>query len=366
MEFEYSMDFIDEVQNLSAVAWADVASRLGYEDLTLSEVMGLLSPEADGHLEEMAKAAHSLTVKNFGRTIKLYSPLYISNSCINGCLYCGFSSRNAIERKTLGLNETLAEAEVIVSAGHRHILVVAGEDPHTTPIEFIEEVAAALRPRVAGLQIETQAFDETGYRRLSHAGVDGVTLYQETYDRKSYEKVHPYGPKRIFGARTSAIDAAGSAGMRFLGIGALLGLFDWRREAISLIAHARWLMKRHWRAFVTVSVPRIRDSASGFKMPSPVSDRDLAHLICVLRLSLPHSGISLSTREDAKLRGNLLPLGITQMSAGSVTSPGGYTKESVSGEQFQLEDCRSPQVVAEMLMKAGYDPVWKDWAKELS
>lgn len=321
---------------------------------------------AGEQFEKIAKAAHALTRQRFGNTIKLYAPVYISNSCINGCSYCGFRSSNKIERRTLAKEEVIKEAEAIMSKGHRHLLLVAGEDPKTVMIEMLEEIARALRPKAASLLIEVQPFDESGYRKLAEAGIDGVTLYQETYDRKTYEKMHPFGPKSKYGARLEAIDAAGRAGMRFLGIGALLGLFDWRKETLAIIEHARALMKRHWKSAVTISVPRIRDSASGFKMPCPVSDRDLAEMICALRLALPDCGIALSTREPASLRDKLLPLGITQMSAGSVTSPGGYTQESKTGEQFHLEDTRSPDAVASMLKNAGYDPVWKDWDATLS
>lgn len=332
----------------------DMPSLEYVQDLILGEM-------SDARLETLARTAHTLTLQRFGRTIKLYAPIYISNVCINGCRYCGFNSKSEVRRKTLNVAETLAEADAITSAGHRHILLVAGEDPTSCPITLIEEIGRALRPKVACLTIETQAFDEAGYRRLVAAGFDGVTLYQETYNEETYTRMHPYGPKGDFNSRLRAIDAAGSAGMRFLGIGALLGLSNWRDETIALIAHARWLMKRHWRSFISVSVPRIRDSAAGFTMPSPVSDRELVQIICTLRLALPDCGIVLSTREPAELRDRLFPLGITQMSAGSVTRPGGYTSNANTGEQFHLEDDRLPNEVARMLKTKGYDPVWKDW-----
>lgn len=331
------------------------------ENLSISDVASLLEDESKGHLEKLAQAAHELTVRIFGRTIKLYAPIYISNTCVNGCAYCGFANKNSIERRTLTPEEVLAEAEAITRTGHRQILIVAGEDPKNLPLEAIEKIARAIRPRVAQLSVEVQPFDEDGYKKLAAAGVDGVTLYQETYDRKVYEQMHPHGPKRIFGSRTNAIDAAGRAGMRFLGIGALLGLSNWREETLAIVAHARGLMKKYWKSAITISVPRIRSSESEFKMPSPVSDRELAHMISVLRLALPECGITLSTREPAELRDRLLPLGITQMSAGSVTKPGGYTERSRAGEQFHLEDNRPPAKVAAMLKNAGYDPVWKDW-----
>lgn len=359
------MNFLCEAKKAVPLPWRRIAPRLGHEDLSISEVATLLTSEAGDHIGEMARSADALSRRRFGRTIKLYAPVYISNSCINGCRYCGFNIHNDVERRTLTPDEAEREAQAIMSAGHRHILLVAGEDPRACPIGLIEEIARRIAPKAAALSIEVQPFDEAGYRRLARAGVDGVTLYQESYDEDVYIMMHPSGPKGRFASRLEAIDAAGRAGMRFLGLGALLGLSDWRKEALALIAHARWLMKKHWRAAVTVSVPRIRDSASGFKMPHPVTDRDLAQMIATLRLSLPDCGIVLSTREPAQLRDSLLPLGITQMSAGSVTNPGGYTRKESSAEQFHLEDDRSPDAVAMMLKKAGYDPVWKDWDSSL-
>lgn len=333
---------------------------------TPREIEELLAEQSDAGLEAMARRAQALTRQRFGRTIKLYAPIYLSNECVNGCRYCGFNATSGLARRTLTEGEAIAEAEAVLAKGHRHLLLVAGEDSHALPLERIAAIARAIRPRAAGLAIEVQPFDEAGYRALAAAGVDGVTLYQETYDAEIYARVHPSGPKRRFGSRREAIDAAGRAGMRFLGLGALLGLADWRTETRALIAHARELMQRHWRSAITISVPRIRDSAAGFAMPHPVADRDLAQMICCLRLALPDAGIVLSTREPAALRDRLLPLGVTQMSAGSVTSPGGHiAPQGGEGEQFHLEDTRTPDAIAAMLTKAGYDPVWKDWDPRL-
>ncbi len=357
---------LDDLKNSPSLPWSRVQRRLGAMDLSLAEAASLLTVEAADHLEEMAQAAHALTRQRFGKTVKLYAPIYLSNECINSCRYCGFNVKSSIERRTLSPALALEEAKAVIAKGHRHLLLVAGESPRAMPISLLEEIARAIRPLAAGLSVEVQPFDEAGYSRLAAAGVDGVTLYQETYDEGTYREMHPAGPKSIFGSRVDAIDAAGRAGMRFLGIGALLGLADWRAEALSLIVHARELMRTHWRAAISVSVPRIRDCASGFTPPHPVSDRELAQMIVALRLSLPDAGIVLSTREPAALRDSLLPLGITQMSAGSVTRPGGYTAEPGSGEQFHLEDARAPDEVAAMLAQKGYDPVWKDWDARLS
>ena len=315
----------------------------------------------DEQLEALAQRAHTLTVQRFGRTIKLYAPLYLSNSCINSCRYCGFNRSSGISRITLTVNEAIKEAEFLISQGHRHLLLVAGEDPSSVPLEYLEEIARKLRGRVAKLAIEVQPFDEASYKRLADAGVDGVTLYQETYHRETYGKMHPAGPKSDFDARLEATCAAGRAGMRFLGIGALLGLHDWRYEAAALIDHARTLKKKFWQSHIGISFPRIRDCASNFKMPCPVSDRELARMIIALRLELPDADLTISTREPAELRDCLIHLGLTQMSAGSVTSPGGYTKNKGAGEQFHIEDTRPSATFADMVSSKGYQPVWKDW-----
>ena len=345
--------------------------------LSHADIESLLAGEwSDELFESLAREARDLTAQRFGKTIKLYAPLYVSNACINGCLYCGFGRKSSIARRTLTVREAMAEAEAIFSAGHRHLLLVAGEDPERCPQSLVEEISRSLRPRAASIAVEIQPLNEAGYRKLADAGVDGVTLYQESYDGETYRAMHPFGPKSRIDSRREAIDAAGRAGMRFLGIGALLGLHDWKEEARALIDHARELMRRHWRSSISVSVPRIRDCATGFRMPAPVSDRDLARLIVILRLALPDCGIALSTREKAGLRDALLPLGVTQMSAGSATSPGGYADRlskmeagrgsmrscgEKAGEQFRMEDIRPASEIAEMLKSSGYDAVWMDW-----
>jgi len=349
-----------KMENAPSFNWSYLSSKISNECLSLDDSAMLLSNGALSHLEEIANAAHNLTVKRFGKVMRLYAPVYLSNECINGCRYCGFNSQSKIERKTLSIDDAVRDANIIMDTGHRNILLVSGEHPKHVTVDYISSVAGEIRKRAASITIEVQPFDEASYEKLKDAGVDGVTMYQETYDEKTYAAMHPYGPKSKYGMRLDAMDAAASADMRFLGIGALLGLHDWRQEAIAIIEHAKYLMKKYWRAHVSISVPRIRDCAAGFDMPSQISDRELAHMICSMRLSLPDCGINLSTREPSSLRNGLMRLGVTQMSAGSVTYPGGYAGGN-SGEQFHIEDKRSPHDVAEIIKKAGYDPIWKDW-----
>lgn len=329
--------------------------------MNTSEFKKLIADDSGTHLEYLAREAKHVRLERFGNAIKIYAPLYVSNECINGCRYCGFNHASAIERKTLTVDETLNEAQALLDAGHRHILLVTGEHPQAAPLELLCSTARELRTHAASVSIEGRPCSEDEYRQLAAAGIDGVTLYQETYDREAYAAMHPYGPKKDFDNRLKAIDAAGAAGMRFLGIGALLGLSDWKNEACALFEHAQLLMRTHWKSALIISLPRIRSHGIDFKPPHPVSDRELTHIICALRIALPDCGIILSTRESATLRNHLLPLGITQMSAGSVTKPGGYTSNDNTGIQFSIEDTRSAAQVAAHLKRAGFDPVFKDW-----
>lgn len=329
--------------------------------MNLTEFKKLIADDSDSHLESLAREAKRVRLERFGNAIKIYAPLYVSNECINGCIYCGFNHTSSIERRTLTVDEAINEAQVLLDAGHRHILLVTGEHPKAAPIELLCDIARELRNNAASVSIEGKPCNLDEYRQLAEAGVDGVTLYQETYDRKTYASVHPSGPKSDYDNRLRAIDAAGEAGMRFLGIGTLLGLSDWREEICALFEHAQLLMRKHWKSALTVSLPRIRSQGIDFSPPYPVTDRELTLMICALRIALPDCGIILSTRESADLRNNLLPLGITQMSAGSVTKPGGYTKDDNAGKQFSIDDIRTPAEVAAHLKGAGFDPVFKDW-----
>ena len=328
------------------------------------ELPALLSAAAADRLEDLAGAAHRLTVQRFGRAVRLFAPLYLSNECVSVCTYCGFSAGNEIARRTLTVEEAAAEAAALVERGFRHVLLVAGEHARVVSKGYLEEVVRALAPHVPQLSVEVQVWDEATYGRLVAAGADGLIVYQETYDDATYAEVHRLGKKRNAAWRLAAPDRGAAAGMRRLGIGALLGLQpDWRFEALALAAHAEALTRRWWRCEVQVSLPRLRPAAGGFEPVDPVDDRSLTQLVCALRLCLPDVGISLSTREPAPLRDALVPLGVTTLSAGSHTEPGGYAQPSEAEPQFEISDDRSPAEVAEALRGQGYDPVWKDWQR---
>jgi 2-iminoacetate synthase len=364
------MSFLDELQRchyediqsrILAKSAEDVQRALLSDRLRIDDFMALLSPAAGPFIESLALKAHRITRQRFGNTILLYAPLYLSNYCTNGCRYCGFSATNKVSRRTLTPDEIEQEATIIHSRGFRHILLVTGEAPQLAGNDYLVKAVERIRSFFSSISIEVYPMDEDGYRRMAAAGVDGLTLYQETYDRKLYAETHPFGRKRDFAFRLQAPEHAGAAGFRRIGIGALLGLGQFRAEGFFTGLHALHLARRYWRTHISVSLPRMRPSEGGFAPLDIVSDTDFVQLICALRLLLPDTGIVMSTRENATLRDNLLPLGITQMSAGSCTSPGGYSNPEESTRQFDISDERTPAEVQRMIQSKGYEAVWKDW-----
>lgn len=329
--------------------------------LDLADFAALLSPSATRQLESIARRSQDLTVQRFGRAKRLFAPLYVSNACLSSCTYCGFARKLPVTRQTLDLDQVVAEARLLTARGFRHLLLVAGEHRVEVSPEFLVECVRRLRSFVPSLSIETQTWSGAAYSELVQAGLEGVVHYQETYDRQRYAQVHPAGWKRDFDRRLNAMEQAGQAGARRLGLGVLLGLGpDWRADVLALAAHAAFLARRYWRAEVTVSLPRIKPSASGFAALSPVDDVEFTQAIAALRLFEPTAGIVLSTREPARLRDGLARIAVTHLSAGSSTEPGGYATPGHAQEQFAISDDRSLDEVAAALRAAGYEPVTKD------
>jgi 2-iminoacetate synthase len=327
----------------------------------LADLAALLSPAATARLEDLAQAARAQTLRRFGRAVRLFAPLYLSNACLSTCTYCGFAKDLPVVRRTLHVDEVEREARLLTGRGFRHLLLVSGEHRVEVSADYLVDVVERLRPFVPSLSIETQTWSDDTYARLVAAGLEGVVHYQETYDRARYAEVHRAGWKRDFDRRLTAVERAGSSGVRRLGVGALLGLAaDWRADVLALAAHAAYLVRHHWRTEVTVALPRIKPSASGFQPVVPVPDAEYVQALAALRLFEPSAGIVLSTREPAALRDGLVRIAVTTMSAGSSTEPGGYTTPGEAQEQFAVSDERSPAEVAAMLVHAGYEPVWKD------
>ena len=302
-----------------------VRESLAKSKLSLADFANLISPAAAEFLEHLGRRSHTMTQQRFGKVIRLFAPLYLSNECINNCHYCGFSRDNPILRVTLSLDEVKREAAEIKSQGFRNLLLVAGEHPKFVSSHYLRECIAALHTDWPGLSLEVGPMETADYAPLVAAGADGLVVYQETYDRKVYADMHTAGPKRNFDWRLETPERAYAAGFRRLGISPLYGLADWRFEAISVAAHADYLLRNCWKAQLTISLPRLRPCAGEFQPLTHMSDRDLAQLVCAFRLMFPDVGLVLSTREPARLRDGLIPLGITMMSAGSHTEPGGYT-----------------------------------------
>ena len=327
----------------------------------LADLAALLSPAALGRLEEIATAARALTLRRFGRAVRLFAPLYVSNACLSSCTYCGFAKGLAVTRRTLSVDEAEAEARLLAERGFRHLLLVAGEHRIEVSADYLVEVVTRLRPLFPSLSIETQTWSDDTYARLVAAGLEGVVHYQETYDRARYAEVHVAGWKRDYDRRLSSFERAAAAGARRLGMGALLGLAaDWRADVLALAAHAEFGARRFWGTEISLSLPRIRPSASGFPPLVEVSDAEFVLAHAALRLFAPDAGLSLSTREPAPLRDGLARIAVTMMSAGSSTEPGGYSAPGEAQEQFATADEREPAEVAAMLVAAGYEPVWRD------
>lgn len=348
-------------------AAVDAVIRAGHAR-DLDAFAALLSPAAAARLPELAALARASTQRHFGRVIRLFAPLYLSNECINVCRYCGFSRNNPIPRITLPVERVEEEARILARRGFRHILLVAGEHPKWVSNGYVATCIRRLLPFCPSVALELGPLETEDYAPMVAAGADGLVVYQETYDRETYREMHTAGPKKDFDWRLDAPERGAAAGFRRLGIGALIGLHAWRAEAIALAAHALHLARYAWRAQVTLSFPRLRPAAGGFQPRDVQTEREFLQLLCAYRLLLPHAGFVLSTREPAALRDALVPYGITQMSAGSSTEPGGYasfdetfhqTREQ-KGEQFHIADDRPPDAVAAMIAAHGYEAVWKD------
>tara|TARA_B100001248_G_scaffold261431_1_gene252614 strand:- start:773 stop:1966 length:1194 start_codon:yes stop_codon:yes gene_type:complete len=328
----------------------------------LDDFTALLSPiAASEFLEPMARLSHSLTQKRFGKAIRLFAPLYLSNECNNVCDYCGFSLGNKIVRKTLNQAELLREAGVLKKMGFDHVLLVTGESTKKVGLDYINQSLSTLRPYFSNLSIEVQPLQEEEYAVLKSSGLHAVLVYQETYNKESYAQHHLKGKKSNFEWRLATPDRLGKASVHKIGLGCLFGLTkDWRADAFFAGHHMDYLQRKYWRTQYSMSFPRLRPCAGEITPEVSLADRDLVQLICAFRIFNHELEISISTRESSGLRDHLLPLGVTTMSAGSKTNPGGYGDDE-SLEQFEISDSRSVSEVSLQLQRSGYDVVWKDW-----
>lgn len=360
-------DWDDTTRAIMAATEADVDAVLARAErnvkpLTPEDFMVLISPVAVSRIERMARLSRRFTQERFGRTISLYIPMYVSNACTNKCVYCGFNHDNDLKRTILTLDQVKAECEAIKKlAPFDNLLIVAGEYPSLCGVEYLEKVLGVCRPYFNNLTIEVQPMKTEYYERLTHAGLNGVVCFQETYHREAYKKYHPRGMKSHFEWRLNGFDRMGTAGVHKIGMGVLIGLEDWRTDVAMMARHLRYLERKYWRTRYSVNFPRMRPSESGYQPNVVMSDTELAQLSFAFRIFDHDVDISYSTREYPSFRDNMMTLGVTSMSAGSKTEPGGYVSTPEALEQFEVSDERTPREVEEAIRRAGYDPVWKDW-----
>ncbi len=351
-------------EQFGSVTEQDVRRALNKNTLGPEDFLALLSPAAVPLIEEMAAKANQLTLQHFGRTIQLFTPLYMANFCTNKCVYCGFNTKNNIPRSQLGPEELEKEAKAIAATGLKQLLILTGDARAKSSPEYIESAVKILRKHFPSVSIEIYAMTEEEYSRLVEVGVDGMTMFQETYNEVLYPELHPAGPKHDYRFRLDAPERACKAGMRVVNIGALLGLDDWRHDALKTGIHAAYLQNEYPEVDIAVSLPRIRTHVGdAFTPKSLVSDTNLVQNMLALRIFLPRCGITISTREAPDFRENILPLGVTRMSAGVSTEVGGHTgdEEEEKVGQFDISDERSVDEMCEVLRKHGYQPVFKDW-----
>ncbi|MBW8000550.1 MAG: 2-iminoacetate synthase ThiH [Planctomycetes bacterium] len=354
-------------RRLDQITKADVKRALDSVPGTynINKLLALISPAAESYLEQMAQMSQSLTIQRFGRTMKLYAPLYLSSYCSNSCLYCGFNTQNKTERKRLTISQAIEEAKLLAEYGFSDVLLVSSEDKNFITVDYLTELAKKLKPMFSSISVEIYQMTEDEYKKLFCAGIEGVTLYQETYNRDAYRLYHRSGSKADFDNRLQSPDNFAAAGMREIGIGVLLGLADWRLETLALARHGHYLMKKYWKSRISFSFPRLRPASQveSSNFEHLIDTKSLTQMIIALRLCFADASLVLSTREPADIRNNLIKLGITKISAGSKTNPGGYADDKISIKQFQVNDNRSPAQIAQMIRTKGMEPVFKDWDK---
>lgn len=357
-------DWDETTKAIEAKTESDVLRALAKERLSVDDFMALVSPAAAPFLEDMARRSREITLRRFGRTVSMYIPMYITNSCTNSCVYCGFNRHNRFERVILTPEQIESECKAIKELGpFDNLLIVTGENPHAAGVDYIEEALHVCRPYFNNLTIEVMPLKSEDYLRLMKSGLNGVVCFQETYNRARYKKYHPAGMKSNFEWRLNGYDRMGAAGVHKIGLGVLIGLEDWRTDVTMMARHLRYLQQNYWQTRFSVNFPRMRPAEGGFQPNVVMTDRELAQLTFAFRIFDPDIDISYSTRERPEFRHNMMSLGVTSMSAGSKTDPGGYAVYLQSLEQFAVSDERTPREVAEDIRRSGYEVVWKDWDK---
>ena len=359
---QYSWD--ETTQAIAAKTEADVVRALQKRQLDVDDFMALISPAAEPYLEQMARLSRHYTQERFGRTVSLFIPLYLTNSCTNSCVYCGFHVANKMRRTILTPEEMVQEYRAIKQLGpFENLLLVTGENPAKAGVPYLAKALDLAKPFFSNLKIEVMPLSTEDYAALTHHGMNGVICFQETYHRENYGLYHPRGMKANFEWRLNGFDRMGQAGVHSIGMGVLIGLErEWRTDLTMMARHLRYLQKHYWRTKYSVNFPRMCPAENGGFQPNCLmSDRELAQLTFAMRLFDHDVDISYSTREKPDFRHHMATLGVTTMSAGSRTEPGGYFTYPQALEQFEVSDPRPVAEVVADLRRAGVEPVWKDW-----
>ncbi|MES2454718.1 MAG: 2-iminoacetate synthase ThiH [Bacteroidota bacterium] len=359
-------DWAEVSRSIYAKTAQDVEHALVTHKRTLEDFKALISPAASPYLEQMARLSQQLTQKRFGKVVQMYVPLYLSNECNNICTYCGFSYDNKVRRKTLSAMEIIEEVAVIKEMGYDHVLLVTGEANQSVHTGYFKKVLELIRPHFAQISMEVQPLELEEYQELKPYGLNTVLVYQETYHQDDYKKHHPKGNKSNFQYRLETPDRLGQAGIQRIGLGVLIGLEDWRTDSFFTALHLSYLEKEYWQSKYSISFPRLRPFSGGLEPKVVMNDRELVQLICAYRIFNEEVELSISTRESVSFRNNIIKLGITSISAGSKTNPGGYASEQQSLEQFEICDERTPAQIEQMITEQGYEAVWKDWDMSLT
>lgn len=341
----------------------DIDEILSKERISHEELILLLLDNNDENLIKLGDLSKKFTERYFGKVITLFTPLYLSNYCLSGCKYCGFSIENKIERIKLSKEEIIEELKEIKKHNIDSILLLTGCDRINTPFEYILDAVNISKDYFSEVVIEVYPMETEEYEILVKNGLTGVTQYQETYNEKVYEELHPYGPKKDFWYRLYTQERAIKGGVWEVTLGVLLGLNDPIEDVFKMILHAEYLQKKFPNIEVNISFPRLRTQGINFKERYYVSDKMLLRYIFVSRIYLKNVGITISTRENSKLRDILIGYGITKMSAGSKTTVGGYSKYNNSAKQFEVEDTRSVEEIIEAIKSKGYRPEVTNWIR---
>lgn len=348
---------------LNSITEEKVRKILNKDNITEEEFLQLLSPAALNCLEQMAEKAHDIALRNFGKSVVLYTPMYLANYCENKCIYCSYNTENHISRKKLTLDEVEKEAKAIYSSDLRHIIILTGESRYHTPVSYIADCVKILKKYFSSICIEVYALEEDEYKTLIEAGVDSLTIYQEVYNEDIYKKVHIFGPKKDYKYRLDAPERAAKAGIHSLSIGALLGLDNWRREAFFSGIHANYIQNKYPSVEFTMSIPRIRPHVGSFNGIIEVSDREAVQILLAYKIFMKRAGINITTRERAEFRDNLIPLGVTKISAGVSTEVGGHSTDTKGESQFDIADDRSVEEMKTAIKQMGYNAIFKDWQR---